>query len=185
VAGSLINNVRVSNIDSISNCDVVVGLDIMEIVDSKLNTSYMSPILRKNWIVFDLLSSPLCYIAFSGDSVSFSNLLVLLGDEYTDVMLSNTLCTNVIGYISTIELSLVMSILVNVVISMNVVLLLSYVVSDALVNGVKDSCIREYSSTYDILTLVILLLFCIMILSESLFFLPFFWASFHATCSSM
>ena len=74
VSSSLINNVRVSNIDSISNSDVVVGLDIMEIVDSKLNTSYMSPILRKNWIVFDLLSSPLCPIAFSGDSVSFSNL---------------------------------------------------------------------------------------------------------------
>ena len=74
MSSSLINNVRVSNIDSISNSDVVVGLDIMEIVDSKLNTSYMSPILRKNWIVFDLLSSPLCYIAFSGDSVSFSNL---------------------------------------------------------------------------------------------------------------
>ena len=78
-----------------------------------------------------------------------------------------------------------MSILINVVISMNILLVLSYVVSDALVNGVKDSCIREYSSTYDILTLIILLLFCIMIFSESLFFLPFFWASFHATCSSM
>jgi len=60
-----------------------------------------------------------------------------------------------------------------------------WLVITVIIKCVKDSRIREYTSTYDILTQVVLVLFYIMIHSESLFFIPFFWSSFHASCSSI
>jgi heme/copper-type cytochrome/quinol oxidase subunit 3 len=47
---------------------------------------------------------------------------------------------------------------------------------------IRDS-IREYTSTYEILIGMFFMLFCSLVLSESLFFITFFWSSFHATCS--
>jgi len=43
--------------------------------------------------------------------------------------------------------------------------------------------IREYTSTYDMLYNLFFLVYCVFVLSESLFFISFFWSSFTLTCS--
>jgi cytochrome c oxidase subunit 3 len=48
----------------------------------------------------------------------------------------------------------------------------------------RDS-IREYTSTYEILIGMFFMAYCVLVLSESLFFITFFWSSFHASCSSV
>jgi len=48
----------------------------------------------------------------------------------------------------------------------------------------RDS-IREYTSTYKSLIIMLSIAFYVLILSESMFFITFFWSSFHASCSSV
>lgn len=64
-------------------------------------------------------------------------------------------------------------------------LYINYIIDFYLLNfWIRDS-IREYTSTYEILIGMFFVVFCVLILSESLFFITFFWSSFHTSCSSV
>jgi hypothetical protein len=58
-----------------------------------------------------------------------------------------------------------------------------YVIGGYSFNFIIRDVIREYTSTYVILIGMLFMIFCSLVLSESLFFIAFFWSSFHATCS--
>merc|ERR1712126_278942 len=43
--------------------------------------------------------------------------------------------------------------------------------------------IREYTKKYEVLIIMLFIVFLVFVFSEALLFLSFFWVSFHATCS--
>merc|ERR1712212_796606 len=43
--------------------------------------------------------------------------------------------------------------------------------------------IREYTKKYEVLIIMLFIVFLVVVFSEALLFLSFFWVSFHATCS--
>lgn len=49
---------------------------------------------------------------------------------------------------------------------------------------VRDS-IREYTSIHLVLIEIFVMAFCVLILTESLFFVTFFWSLFYTSCSSI
>jgi len=64
-------------------------------------------------------------------------------------------------------------------------LYINYIIDFYLHNfWIRDS-IREYISTYDILIRIFFVVFCVLIFSESLFFITFFWSSFYTSWSSV
>lgn len=62
-------------------------------------------------------------------------------------------------------------------------LYINYIIDFYLLNfWIRDS-IREYTSTYMSLIITYSIAFYALIFSESLFFITFFWSSFHTSCS--
>jgi hypothetical protein len=60
-------------------------------------------------------------------------------------------------------------------------LYINYIIDFYLLNfWIRDS-IREYTSTYEILIGMMSVAFYVLIFSESLFFITFFWSSFHTS----
>ena len=43
--------------------------------------------------------------------------------------------------------------------------------------------IREYTKKYEVLIIMLFIVFLVFVFSEALLFLSFFWVSFHTTCS--
>lgn len=60
-----------------------------------------------------------------------------------------------------------------------------YVLNFLSINLWITDSIREYTSTYMSLIIVLSVAFYVLVLSESMFFMTFFWSSFHTSCSSV
>ena len=146
---------------------------------SRLEKDISSSIICITWVLLDLISIHSSRLDIRCDIlISYSRGVRLI--SIRSHLMSNT-------FIQLVHCSWLFPYLIVSVISILSIpwyyLYINYIINFYLLNfWIRDN-IREYTSTYDILIEIFFVVFCILVVSESLFFITFFWSSFHTSCS--
>ena len=120
-------------------------------------------------VILELIIILIFYIPETPDAASYNLNIIILLSSYPFISLVN--CPWLLFIIILLSYSFMA---LSGFLFIYIIIAINYWIRDV---------IREYTKKYEVLIIMLFIVFLVFVFSEALLFLSFFWVSFHTTCS--